>query len=191
MDNNKLIKNVKEYIKKTSVSNLITIALFFIALLLFIFLAIKSGINHLLHPENDEAVKIYIENLDNYDITRSDEYKVSLVTSYSTFFNTQDILDSIFNSIKNDNIADVYDLLSKNYLDILNSDKDNICSRISSFYNNNFQNSNSVFLDELYNIPDSNYYIAYVLNDAGEDVKIVLNIDNQNLVYKIEYIENL
>lgn len=191
MDKNKFIKNVKEYIKTTSISNLITIALFFIALLLFIFLAIKSGINHLLHPEKDEPVKIYIENLEDYDITRSDEYKVSLVTSYSTFFNAQDILDSIFNSIKNNNIADVYDLLSKNYLDILNSDKDNICSRISNFYNNNFQNSNSVFLDELYNIPNSNYYIAYVLNDAGEDVKIVLNIDNQNLVYKIEYIENL
>ena len=110
------------------------------------------------------------------------------VDGYSEFFNTQDIIQAICKSLKNEQYSDVYAIFTKQYKDKLDS-KDNVLVSLSNFYKNNFEGMDNIKINELYKIPNSTIFIAYIKNKSGENVRFVINVDQVNLTYRIEFLD--
>ena len=177
----------KKFIKNNSVNNLFILVVLGLGIIMFIAVAIRTGIQSIISPTTDEVV-FYSENINNYSYEEGSEYLMTKVDGYSEFFNTQDIIQAICKSLKNEQYSDVYAIFTKQYKDKLDS-KDNVLVSLSNFYKNNFEGMDNIKINELYKIPNSTIFIAYIKNKSGENVRFVINVDQVNLTYRIEFLD--
>lgn len=190
---NKLNKNkIISIINKIGISNLIVIVIFIIALLFFIFFAIKNYLTDTIFNEDIEEIQYDYENSDFYSVdAENNQYKLTLIDNYSIFFNIEDIIKAIYMNLNNNNYDKIYDIFTEEYKNRFDN-KESALEELTNLYENiNSESSviTDIKLDEVYNIENSNIYICYINGDNDERIKLVLNIDFNENLYKICYIE--
>lgn len=190
---NKLNKNkIISIINKIGISNLIVIVIFIIALLFFIFFAIKNYLTDTIFNEDIEEIQYDYENSDFYSVdAENNQYKLTLIDNYAIFFNIEDIIKAIYMNLNNNNYDKIYDIFTEEYKNRFDN-KESALEELTNLYENiNSESSviTDIKLDEVYNIENSNIYICYINGDNDERIKLVLNIDFNENLYKICYIE--
>ncbi len=175
------------------ITNVIIIIAFIVALIIFVLLAIKSGIKYIFKNNDavDEIVYVY-EDKENYSIySENEKYNLINVGNYSYFYNIDSILKALLKSIYSNESSKVYDIFSDNLKSRL-GEKNVVIEKINNFYLENFTEeyifSKKLQLKKLYMIPDTNIFFCYLKNKNDEEIEIVLNVDFDNSTY---YIENI
>lgn len=184
---------ISKKIKEIGIVNLIVILFFIIALIYFIFFSISYYFNKIFGNNTETEIIYDYENEANYSVETEDEnYKTKLVTSYSNFFNIDDVLKSVFMHMANNQYDEIFSVFSERYKARF-SNKEDAIVKMTSFYNNNL-NYETIYnkisnLVEVYNVENSNIYICYFKNKDNELKRIVLNVDFAESIYYIDYIE--
>lgn len=178
--------NLSDKIKEIGIGNSILIFVFIIFLIYFIISSIGYYGKKIF---GGKEVNIYYDydNFEEYSLdTENNFYKTELVTDSTIFYNIEDIIKVIFRKITDKEYRDVYSIFSGNVKRNYDLSEKQILEKLEGFNNNYlFENSN-VELKKIDHIINSNIYICYLNNVNNQERKIVLNVDFDNLTYKIE-----
>ena len=179
-----MVKKIINKIKDIGIVNTVIIIVFIIGVLYFL-ASLISYIDNDFYNNSDIEIYYDYNNKDAYSIDNENEnYRYSLVTNYTTFYNVENIIKNIFN-----NIINVFSDDMKKYYNLNN---DEFISKMIEMFNDFvFDNSNlnNVYLYELYNIENTNIYVCNVRNSIEQQKRIVLNINFQTNTYIIEDID--
>ncbi len=167
--------------------NLSIIFVFIIALIYFIFISVVNVFS----PSGNKSTDITPENINIY----TSETKI--VTSYTTFFNVETIVQNIIMNLNKENYQEIYSIFSVQARQ--NISKDYFMKNVEKYVSNNFKYSFEEDVDEvgyknynnlkmLYSM-DNNEYIAVVKsNNTSGESKIGIKLINNN-EYAVTYLE--
>lgn len=181
---------ILEKIKNFGIVNTIIISVFIFGIIYFLIYSV-GYIGRQFFDNEDVEIYYDYNNESLYSLNSENEnYKISLVTSYNTFYNIEDIIMSIINNMSSNNYDQIVRILSSNMKQNYNISDNEFTIKIKGFFDN-FVNDdiNNIYLYEVYNIDNTNIYICNLKNAENQEKRIVLNIDFSSMKYTIENID--
>ena len=175
-------KNQFKIKKYNPIFNFMTIGVFSIGIVASFFIIIfnnkeEEGVQTMIDP-NEFKVEIY-------------EIKENRITDYNTFFSIEEIIKDIFKNLKDKKYDLVYNLLSKEYKEILTLEQ--FIEKIDNYSFNTKSDSDSKFtvgrLNFLYKIETGKYLADVDYLFDKNNINISFNIFNNE--YSIEYFDIL
>lgn len=180
--------NISDKIKEIGIGNVLLIAVFLICLIYFVIYSIIFYTSKLFNNKVD----IYYDynNSIEYSVdSENDFYKTELVTSNSIFYNIEDIIEVIISNLKNQKYDTVASIFSNDAKRNLKFSENQIEDKLKEFSEIYISNDKKCELTHVYYLNNTNIYICKIKNSNGEEKQITLNVDFEELTYKIENFE--
>ena len=183
---------ILEKIKNFGIVNTIIISVFIFGIIYFLIYSV-GYIGRQFFDSEDVEIYYDYNNKDAYSIDSENEnYKISLVTSYNTFYNIEDIIMAILNNTSSNNYEQIVKILSSNMKQKYGISDEEFAVKIEEFFDSFVKDDidqDNIYLYEIYNIDNTNIYICNLRNAENQEKRIVLNIDFSSMKYTIENID--